>query len=137
MKAVEKIAICKTLIEFYESDNEDKYQFGMCKLVQRLVELQINERGGYYKGLLFHFVEFTRHPKFWEPVMWWDPLDYQSRINYLEETINIIESKLDLKIDKVNNLLHQAAKDRNFLKVSQAKVILTELNNIKNELQNN
>jgi hypothetical protein len=137
MKAIEKIAMCKTLIEFYESDNEDKYQFGMCNLVKRLTEMQIKERGGYYKGLVFHFSEFTRHPKFGEPVLWWDPLDYQSRINYLEETINIIESKLDLKIDKVNNLLHQAAKDQNFLKVNQAKTILNELNNLKNELQDN
>jgi hypothetical protein len=53
------------------------------------------------------------------------------------ETINIIESKLDLKIDKVNKLLHQAANDQNFLKVNQAKTILNELKNIKNELQDN
>lgn len=136
MKAIEKIAMCKTLIDFYESDNEDKFKFGMCKLIARLTELQLKERGARYKGLIFHFSEFTRHPRFGEPVSWWDPLDFKSRINYLQETINIIESKLDFKIDKINTLLHQAAKDRNFLKVLQAKNILTELKNIKNELQN-
>jgi len=136
MKAIEKIAMCKTLITFYESDNEEKYQFGMCKIIARLTEMQLKERGARYKGLVFHFPEFTRHPKFGEPVLWFDPLDYQKRINYLEETINIIEGNLKLKIDKVNSLLYQASQDQNFLKVLQAKNILTELKNQHDELSN-
>jgi hypothetical protein len=55
----------------------------------------------------------------------------------LIETIEIIKSNLDLKIEKVNILLLQASADKNFLKVSQAKTILNDLNQQKNELQNN
>lgn len=137
IKPIEKIAICTALINFYESDNENKFVFGMCFKMKRLVELQCKEHNKFYKGLLLEFPEFCRHEKYGEPVLWWNPFDFKSRINYLNETIEIIKSNLDLKIEKVNILLLQASADKNFLKVSQAKTILSDLNQQKNELQNN
>ena len=137
IKPIEKIAICTALINFYESDNENKFIFGMCAKVKKLVEMQCKESGQFYKGLPLDFPEFCRHPKYNEPVLWWAPFDFKSRVNYLLETIDIIKSDLDLKIEKVNILLLQASNDKNFLKVSQAKNILNELNQQKNELQNN
>ena len=137
IKPIEKIAICTALIHFYESDNENKFIFGMCAKVKKLVEMTCKEQSKFYKGLLLEFPEFCRHEKYNEPVLWWAPFDFKSRINYLNETIEIIKSNLDLKIEKVNILLLQASADKNFLKVSQAKTILNDLNQQKNELQNN
>jgi len=137
IKPIEKIAICTALINFYEGESEDKFIFGMCAKVKKLVEMQCKEKGNHYKGLLQEFPEFCRHPKYNEPVLWFAPFDFKSRINYLNETIEIIKSNLDLKINKVNILLSQASIDKNFLKVSQAKKIFSELVQQRNELQNN
>jgi hypothetical protein len=136
IKPIEKIAICTALIHFYESDNENKFVFGMCAKVKKLVEMQCKESGHYYKGLWLDFPEFCRHEKYGQPVLWWAPFDFKSRIAYLNETINIIKSSLDFRIMKVNVLLQQASNDKNFLKVSQAKKLLTELNQQRNELPN-
>ena len=137
IKPIEKIAICTALINFYESDNENKFVFGMCAKMKKLVEMQCKESKKYYKGLFLEFPEFCRHEKYGQPVLWWNPFDFKSRVNYLYETIEIIKSNLDLKIEKVNILLLQASNDKNFLKVSQAKNILLELNEQRNELYNN
>jgi hypothetical protein len=136
IKPIEKIAICTALIHFYESDNENKFVFGMCSKVKKLVEMQCKENGKYYKGLLLEFPEFCRHEKYGEPVLWWAPFDFQSRINYLNETIQIIKANEILKKQKVEKLLYQASADKNFLKVLQAKKLLTELNEQRNELPN-
>jgi hypothetical protein len=134
IKPIEKIAICTALIHFYESDNDNKFVFGMCAKMKKIVELQCKEHNKFYKGLWLEFPEFCRHEKYGQPVLWWNPFDFQSRINYLKETIDIIKSGLDFKIMKVNVLLQQASQDKNFLKVSQAKNILKELTQQRNEL---
>lgn len=134
IKPIEKIAICTALIHFYESDNDNKFVFGMCSKIKKLVEMQCKENGKYYKGLLQEFPEFCRHEKYSEPVLWWNPFDFQSRINYLNETIEMVKSGLDFKIAKVNVLLSQASTDKNFLKVSQAKKILVDLMEERNEI---
>ena len=136
IKPIEKIAICTALINFYESDNEDKFIFGMCAKVKKLVEMTCKEQGKYYKGLFLEFPEFCRHPKYNEPVLWWPPFDFKSRVNYLNETIKIIKGNEILKLQKVENLLTQAANDKNFLKVSQAKKLLIEIKQNINELHN-
>lgn len=127
MKAIQKIAICETMIQFYESDSSDKFVFGMCRVVKRIAEMQAKEDGRYYKGLLINFPEFCRHEKYGEPVLWWNPYDFKSRIQYLKETIDIVVNNEKAKIEKVQKLLRQAAEEKNFLKVSQAKKILTDL----------
>jgi len=137
IKPIEKIAICTALINFYEGESDDKFVFGMCSKIKKLVEMQCNEKGNHYKGLFLEFPEFCRHPKYNEPVLWFAPFDFKSRIAYLQETIDIIKTNLDFKIMKVNVLLSQAAQDKNFLKVSQAKNILLELTQQRNEIPNN
>jgi len=127
MKPIQKIAICETMIQFYESDNPDRFVFGMCKVIKRLCEMQSKEDGRYYKGLLINFPEFCRHEKFGEPVLWWNPFDFKSRIDYLKETIQLVLKSENAKIDKIKNLLRQASKENNYLKVSQAKKILKDL----------
>lgn len=127
MRPIQKIAICETMIQFYESDNPDRFVFGMCKVIKRLCEMQSKEDGRYYKGLLINFPEFCRHEKFGEPVLWWNPFDFKSRIDYLKETIQLVLKSENAKIDKIKNLLRQASEENNFLKVSQAKKILKDL----------
>jgi hypothetical protein len=136
IKPIEKIAICTALINFYESDNENKFIFGMCAKVKKLVQMQCKEQNKYYKGLFLEFPEFCRHEKYGEPVLWWAPFDFQSRINYLNETIQIIKANEILKKQKVEKLLYQASADKNFLKVFQAKRILNEININYEQLQN-
>jgi hypothetical protein len=136
IKPIEKIAICTALINFYESDNEKKFIFGMCAIIKKLVEMQCKEDKKYYKGLLLEFPEFCRHEKYSEPVLWWAPFDFKSRINYLHETIEIVKANEILKKQKVEKLLLQASQDKNFLKVYQAKKILTEINQNYEQLQN-
>jgi hypothetical protein len=136
LKTIEKIAICKTLIDFYKEDYEQREIFGMCEIVKKLTKMQIKERNSIYTNLFVDFPEFARHEKHGFPVFWFNPSDYQSRINYLEETIRIIKANENLKIEKIKTLLYQAAKDNNFLKVSQAKNILNNLKNQYNELPN-
>lgn len=136
IKPIEKIAICTALINFYESDNENKFIFGMCAKVKKLVEMQCKEKGNHYKGLFLEFPEFCRHPKYNEPVLWFAPFDFKSRVNYLNETIEIIKGNEILKLQKVENLLTQAANDNNFLKVSQAKKLIIEIKQNINELHN-
>lgn len=137
IKPIEKIAICTALINFYESDNENKFIFGMCAKMKKLVEMQCKEHGKFYKGLFLEFPEFCRHEKYNEPVLWFAPFDFQSRINYLNETIEIIKANEILRKQKVEKLLLQASKDKNFLKVFQAKKILNEININYDQLQNN
>lgn len=137
IKPIEKIAICTALINFYESDNENKFIFGMCAKIKKLVEMQCKEQNKYYKGLFLEFPEFCRHPKYNEPVLWWAPFDFASRINYLNETIEIIKANEILRKQKVEKLLLQASADKNFLKVFQAKKILNEININYDQLQNN
>ena len=137
IKPIEKIAICTALINFYESDNDNKFIFGMCAKVKKLVEMQCKEQNKYYKGLFLEFPEFCRHEKYNDPVLWWAPFDFKSRINYLNETIEIIKGNEILKLQKVENLLTQAANDKNFLKVSQAKKLLIEIKQNINELHDN
>jgi len=127
MKPIQKIAICETMIQFYESDNPDRFVFGMCKVIKRLCEMQSKEDGRYYKGLLINFPEFCRHEKFGEPVLWWNPFDFKSRIDYLKETIQLVLKSENAKIDKIKNLLKQASEENNYYKVSQAKKILKDL----------
>jgi hypothetical protein len=136
IKPIEKIAICTALINFYESDNENKFIFGMCAKIKKLVEMQCKEHKKFYKGLFLEFPEFCRHEKYGEPVLWWAPFDFQSRINYLNETIQIIKANEILKKQKVEKLLYQASADKNFLKVFQAKRILNEININYEQLQN-
>lgn len=137
IKPIEKIAICTALIHFYKSDNENKFVFGMCSKIKKLVEMQCIENGQFYKGLLLEFPEFCRHEKYNEPVLWWNPYDFKSRINYLKETIEIVKSSEILRKQKVERLLLQASQDKNFLKVFQAKRILTEINKNHEQLPNN
>jgi hypothetical protein len=127
MRPIQKIAICETMIQFYESDNPDRFVFGMCKVIKRLCEMQSKEDGRYYKGLLINFPEFCRHEKYGEPVLWWNPFDFQSRIDYLKETIQMVLKSENAKIEKIQKLLRQASEEKNFLKVSQAKKILKDL----------
>lgn len=136
IKPIEKIAICTALINFYESDNENKFIFGMCAKIKKIVELQCKEHKKFYKGLLLEFPEFCRHEKYGEPVLWFAPFDFKSRINYLKETIEIIKANEILKKQKVEKLLYQASADKNFLKVFQAKRILNEININYEQLQN-
>ena len=136
IKPIEKIAICTALINFYESDNENKFIFGMCAKIKKIVELQCKEHKKFYKGLFLEFPEFCRHEKYGEPVLWFAPFDFKSRINYLLETIEIIKANEILKKQKVEKLLYQASADKNFLKVFQAKRILNEININYEQLQN-
>ena len=136
LKTIEKIAICKAIIDFYNEDHEQTEIRGMCATVEMLAKMQIKERNSIYTSLFVDFPEFTRHDKYGQPVLWWAPFDIKSRINYLEETIRIIKANENLKIEKIKTLLYQAAKDNNFLKVSQAKNILNNLKNQYNELPN-
>jgi hypothetical protein len=136
IKPIEKIAICTALINFYESDNENKFIFGMCAKVKKLVEMTCKEQSKYYKGLFLEFPEFCRHEKYNDPVLWFAPFDFKSRINYLNETIEIIKGNEILKKQKVEKLLTQASNDKNFLKVFQAKKILNEININYEQLQN-
>ena len=137
IKPIEKIAICTALINFYEGESEDKFIFGMCAKVKKLVEMTCKEQSKYYKGLFLEFPEFCRHEKYNEPVLWWAPFDFKSRINYLNETIEIIKANEFLKLQKVEILLMQASNDKNFLKVSQAKKLIIEIKQNINELYNN
>jgi hypothetical protein len=131
MKPIQKIAICETMIQYYESDNPDRFVFGMCQVVNRLCEMQSKEDGQNFKGLLIAFPEFCRHEKYGEPVLWFNPFDLQSRIDYLKETIQIILKSENAKIDKIKKLLRQASNENNFVKVSQAKKILKDLEESK------
>ena len=133
IKPIEKIAICTALINFYESDNENKFIFGMCAKIKKITEMQCKQQGKYYKGLFLEFPEFCRHEKYGEPVLWFAPFDFKSRIAYLNETIEIIKANEILRKQKVEKLLYQASQDKNFLKVFQAKRILNEINEQINE----
>jgi hypothetical protein len=136
IKPIEKIAICTALINFYETEDENKFVFGMCSKMKKLVEMTCKEKGKYYKGLSLEFPEFCRHEKYGEPVLWWNPFDFKSRIAYLKETIKIIKANEILRKQKVEKLLLQASNDKNFLKVFQAKKILNEINENYDQLQN-
>ena len=136
IKPIEKIAICTALINFYEGESEDKFIFGMCAKVKKLVEMTCKEQSKFYKGLFLEFPEFCRHEKYNEPVLWFAPFDFKSRINYLLETIEIIKANEILRKQKVEKLLMQASADKNFLKVFQAKRILNEINQNYEQLQN-
>jgi hypothetical protein len=135
MKPIQKIAICETLIQFYESDNPDRFVFGMCRLIKRLCEMQSKEDGRYYKGLILDFPEFCRHEKYGDPVLWWNPFDFQSRILYLKETIVLVLNKEKKKVEKIEKLLRQAAEEKNFMKVSQAKKLLRDLEESNHGIQ--
>ena len=104
--------------------------------MKKLVEMQCKESDRFYKGLWLEFPEFCRHEKYGQPVLWWPPFDFKSRIAYLNETIEMVKANLDFKIAKVSLLLHQVSQDKNFLKMSQAKKIFSELVQQRNELQN-
>lgn len=132
MKAIEKIAMLKTLVHMYRKGTNESLT--MCNNLNRLLRFYEQENNLLFNDAFFYIPEFCRHEKHGQPTSWFDPLDVISRIKYLNETIEIIENDFKTKISKVENLLLLAAKDNNFEKVAQAKYLLNELKTEYNEI---
>ena len=91
MTKYEKIEILTEVLNVYKNE-EPKCVYGMCFNLELLIhnyEIQTNLKG---LDICNYIPEFCRHKDYNKPVLWFKKFDHESRINYLLETIKIIEN---------------------------------------------
>lgn len=89
MTKYEKIEILTEVLNIYKNEITYYCNIGMCYNLEKIISKQIKETPE--KGIYYYIPEFCRHEKYGQPVLWFKKFDHESRINYLLETIKIIE----------------------------------------------